>query len=105
MLPQSERVVSTSAALLTNKMGEDFRLASQTTAFEVAPTGIQHTTCTATIQGGKALYVEALTARTLSIYALDGRCVRTVNLQAGKNVIQLPNGVYIVDDTKVMICK
>ena len=105
MLSQAERLVSTSAALLTNKMGEDFRIASQTTAFEVAPTGIQHATSAAAIQGGKALCVETLAARPLSIYALDGRCVKTVALQAGKNVIQLPNGVYIVDDTKVMICK
>ena len=104
MLPAAERVVSTSATLLTNKMGEDQRLTPHASAFDVMPTGICDITQDASISGGKALYVEATQARTLSIYALDGRCVKALTLQPGLNTIPLPNGVYIVDNEKVMIC-
>lgn len=104
MLPVAERIVSTSAALLTSKVGEDQRLTAHTSSFDVTPTGISDVMQDIAIYGGKALHVEAAQARTLSIYALDGRCVKTVNLQPGVNTIPLPNGVYIVENEKVMIC-
>lgn len=104
MLPVAERIVSTSAALLTSKVGEDQRLTAHASSFDVTPTGISDVMQDIAIYGGKALHVEAAQARTLSIYALDGRCVKTVNLQPGVNTIPLPNGVYIVENEKVMIC-
>ena len=104
-LPESKRIVSTSAALLTNKVGEDMRLAAHSAQFDVTPTGIQHIGQEAVVRGGKMLYVESVSAQTLSIYAVDGRLIKTVDLQPGKNVIALPNGVYVVNDTKIMICK
>ena len=63
---------------------------------------VLHTTA---IQGGETLIVEAATAHTLAIYALDGRCVKHVALRPGKNTISLPNGIYIVENIKVTISK
>ena len=103
MLPESQRVVSTSSALLTHKMGEDRRLASHSARFDVAPTAIQGVTQTAVVRGGAVLTIEAATARELSIFAPDGRCVKTLMLKSGKNIIALPQGVYIVEGEKVMI--
>jgi hypothetical protein len=105
MLPEAQRVVSTSAVLLANRMGEDFRVGAQTTNFDVATTSIQDALHTTTIQGGETLIVEAATARTLAIYALDGRCVKKVALHPGKNTISLPNGIYLVENIKVTISK
>jgi hypothetical protein len=105
MLPEAQRVVSTSAVLLANRMGEDFRVGAQTTNFDVATTSIQDALHTTAIQGGETLIVETATARTLAIYALDGRCVKHVALRPGKNTISLPNGIYIVENVKVTISK
>ena len=105
MLPEAQRVVSTSAVLLANRMGEDFRVGAQTTNFDVATTSIQDALHTTAIQGGETLIVETATARTLAIYALDGRCVKKVALHPGKNTISLPNGIYIVENVKVTISK
>ena len=104
-LPETKRIVSTFAALLTNKVGEDNRLAAHSAQFDVTPTGIHNIDATTVIRGGDMLYVESVTAQTLPIYSVDGRCIKTVNIQAGKNTIALPNGVYVVNNTKIMICK
>ena len=104
-LPETKRIVSTSAALLTNKVGEDNRLAAHSAQFDVTPTGIHNIDNTTVIRGGDMLYVESVTAQTLPIYSVDGRCIKTVNIQAGKNAVALPNGVYVVNNTKIMICK
>ena len=105
MLPEAQRVVSTSAVLLANRMGEDLRAGAQTTNFDVATTSIHDVHHTTTIQGGEMLTIESATTRTIAIYALDGRCVRQVTLCPGKNTIHLPNGIYIVEDVKVTISK
>ena len=104
-LPEAKRVISTAAALLTNKVGEDSRLATHTAAFDVTTTGIQGVEETMVVRGGKMLYVESVIAQTLQIYAIDGRCIKTIDLQPGKHAIALPNGVYVVNDLKIMICK
>lgn len=105
MLATAERVISTSAALLTNKRGEDLRVAAQSAHFDVTTTGILPSTQTTAIRGGEALVVETVTARQLSVYALDGRCIKVIDLKPGRNTITLPNGIYIVDETKVTISK
>ena len=105
LLPAAQRVISTSAALLTNKVGEDQRVAAQSARFDVATTGIHTGTQTTAIRGGEALVVETVTARQIAVYALDGRCIKVVNLKPGINTITLPNGIYIVDETKVTISK
>lgn len=103
MLPEAQRIVSTSAALMTHKMGEDERLASHSAHFDVAPTAIQGVEQTAVIRGGDALRIEVATARELSVFAPDGHCVKSLSLQPGTHTIALPQGVYIVDGTKVLI--
>ena len=105
MLPEAQRVVSTSAVLLANTLGEDHRVGAQTTNFDVATTGIHHALHDTAIQGGETLIVESASARMLSVYGLDGRCVKKVALHPGKNTIELPNGIYVVENVKVTISK
>lgn len=103
MLPEAKRVISSSTALLTTKVGEDMRMASQSAKFNIGTTGIFDINQSTSVQGGDALYVETLTARTLGIYTLDGRCLKQMDLQPGKHNISLPEGIYIVDGQKVVI--
>lgn len=105
MLPEAQRLVSTSAVLLSNTLGEDLRVGAQTTSFDVATTGIHQAHTATAIQGGESLVVESTSARTLSVFGLDGRCVKKVALKPGKNSISLPNGIYVVEDVKVTISK
>lgn len=103
MLHEANRVISSSAVLLTTKVGEDKRMASQSAKFNIMTTGIHDVQQATAILGGDVLTVETLVARTLYIYTLDGRCVKQLNIQPGKHTINLPEGIYIVDGQKVIV--
>lgn len=104
MLAGDERIVSLSRATLVNRGGEDERLGCMSARFDMDATGIhQDAAAQQAVNGGKALYVESLTAGNVNIYTVDGRLVKVCKVEAGKNVISLPAGVYIVNQKKVVI--
>lgn len=50
------------------------------------------------------LTIEAATARTAQLYAIDGRLLRTLHLAAGRNTVDgLQPGLYLLDQQKVVI--
>ena len=49
------------------------------------------------------LIVETMTPSDISIYSLQGICVKTVHLEEGINKVALPTGLYIVDGRKIAI--
>ena len=47
--------------------------------------------------------IVAPTAQVVSIYGIDGTLVRTLSLVAGTTQLALPNGLYLVNNQKVMV--
>ena len=50
-----------------------------------------------------AVIVESNDICVVNVYALTGQMVRTVTVHEGKNVIDLPKGVYIVNNQRVIV--
>lgn len=50
-----------------------------------------------------AVVVECGVDTTVSIYAVTGKLVQQATMEAGKNIIALPDGVYIVNGNKVVV--
>ncbi|MCM1107632.1 MAG: CotH kinase family protein [Clostridium sp.] len=106
MIPQAERVVSISNSLMADTSGEDNRIAPRSTTFNLSTeTGIDETASSASysIRGGEALSVESTGAGQIRIYLTDGRLLRTCDIEAGFNRIELPRGIYIVNNEKIII--
>ena len=52
------------------------------------------------------IVISATAARTVSIYAVDGRLVERVSLKPGvKTAVSLHEGVYLLGNRKVAICR
>lgn len=51
---------------------------------------------------GNLLIIDSLEARSLNVSTLDGR-ILCFNINAGKNAISLPSGVYIADGKKIIV--
>ena len=50
------------------------------------------------------LHIKSDKPRYVSVYAVDGRCVRTITLSAGDNTVRgLNRGIYIVGNRKIML--
>lgn len=52
---------------------------------------------------GSVLVITAVTEGSVNIYNLQGNIVRTVTLSEGRNTIELPAGIYILEGIKVMM--
>lgn len=55
------------------------------------------------ITGGDCLTITLNDAKDIRIYSLDGRVVRELSLEAGTTTVELPAGVYIVENKKILI--
>ena len=102
-IAEDQRVVSLHTAMLVNASGEDERLVPCSAHFDMSLTGIDEALADAVVKGGETLLVETLKAGDLKIYTLDGRLFRTCPVAVGKNSIDLPAGIYVVNQQKVMI--
>lgn len=104
MIPSANRVVSISSAMLSTSQGEDCRLAPRSASFSLnATTGIEGQGATSSVSGGQAITVESLAPAEIHVYAVDGRLLRTVKADAGTTRIDMPQGVYIVNNQKVIV--
>ena len=53
---------------------------------------------------GGVLYIESNAARTIHIYNVSGRTVRTIEVQEGQNEVRgLGNGIYLLEGQKVIV--
>lgn len=50
-----------------------------------------------------AIVIEAAEAAVVDIFAVNGKLVQTVSLTIGKNVINMPAGIYVVNKNKVTV--
>ena len=103
MIPNEERVVSVSAGRLVTETGEDERLGKVSARFDMEATGIGNNLVQQTVEGGSRLAIESLGDGVVKVYTVDGRLVKHCKVKAGKNLITLPSGVYIVNQKKVVI--
>ena len=55
------------------------------------------------IRGGDCLTITLHDAKNVRIYSLDGRIVRELKLEAGTTSVELPAGIYIIENNKVII--
>ena len=102
VIPSRERVVSIEAATLTNALGEDLRLSPRSVPFHMETTGISPVEAVSA-EGGEALLLEVASPSEVAVYTLDGRLFRQLHLSAGRNHIELPAGLYIVNHQKILI--
>ena len=103
MIPEEQRVVSLCGATLVSKLGEEERLSSKSVSFDMDATGVTSALQTTSVSGGKVLTVESLTDGDVRIYSVDGRLFRVCSVNVGTNIINLPAGVYIVNQQKVVV--
>lgn len=52
---------------------------------------------------GSLMVIVASEARALAIYDINGRLAASLSLEAGRNTVELPAGIYVVAGVKVMM--
>lgn len=102
VLKTNERLVVLNDVLLTTADGDDHRVHAATTTFDLG-TGIDATSAVVRIEGGDALTVTTLESLPVAIYTADGRLVQTLVVAPGTTTVALPAGIYVVNNTKVII--
>ena len=68
----------------------------------------QSSSCQATnemkvINGKGQVTIETAEAMPIAIYALTGAQVRQIELVEGTNIIELPTGIYLIGNKKVVV--
>jgi hypothetical protein len=51
----------------------------------------------------KAIVIETPEVAVVDIFAIDGKLVQSVSLTAGKSLISVPAGIYVVNNSKVTV--
>lgn len=103
ILPENERSIKFTNALVVNTYNVEQRLGDVEAEFNVS-TGISAVDeAVLGVRGGEQLTISALTSQKINVYAVDGRLVRSLNVAAGTTVVELPAGVYVVQGEKVII--
>lgn len=104
LIPAAGRIVSISSAMLATAQGEDCRMAPRSATFSLhSTTGIARLGETCDVSGGQAITIESLQPSEVRIYSVDGRLLRTVQAAAGTTRIDMPQGIYIVNNQKVTV--
>lgn len=102
VVSEGERIVAFTDAYIATTDGDEHRLHNRTATFGLG-TGIDSQLAAAKIEGGHVLTITALEATTIDVCSADGRLVRTIDVQPGTTTIDLPAGIYLVGNTKVVI--
>lgn len=89
--------------MFVNSMGEDERTDSRSATFvHNELTGINDVTVSVT-QNGSTVTVSTGQKTAIPVYSTDGRIFRVMELNAGTSQINLPAGIYIINNKKVLI--
>ena len=99
-----ERKAWLSHGRVTEADGEEKRLASLQIGFEET-TGLDTAVPTLSIEGGRLLTITTLEETDVDVMTVGGICVQHLHLTPGEMRVELPDGVYIVGGTKVVICR
>ncbi len=89
--------------LFVSSLGEDERSLSRSADFCTNDLTGLNSAVSISQQEGNQLVLLSQTDTALPIYSVDGRIYRVYNLQAGKQTIALPYGIYIINKQKVIV--
>ena len=89
-------------AYAVDNNNEEVRFDDAKIAFSQS-TGISDVYATFSVKGGDCIKVTALEAQEIAVYSVDGRLVRKVRVNAGTTRIQVPAGMYIVGNNKILV--
>lgn len=98
-----ERTVALGGARLTTVDGDEHPLTGLSVSFEQTTGIISSYASTLHAAGGTCIVITALEEQDVTITSVDGRIVRTVHVLVGENVFDVPSGMYIVADKKVVV--
>lgn len=89
---------------VTTLDGEEHPLGSLSVSFEQT-TGMNGLSPSSTLHivGGKGITITALEKQDVVISTVDGRVYFTAHVHKGENYFEVPSGVYIVAEKKVIV--
>ena len=89
-------------AYAVDNNNEEVRFDDARIAFSQS-TGVSDVYSTFSVRGGDCIKVTALESQKIAIYSVDGRLVRKVRVKPGTTRIQVPAGMYIVGNNKILV--
>lgn len=103
LVPEDERSVTLSNILVVCEDGNtEQRLGNLDVSFDIS-TGMSAVEAAVSVRGGEDIVITLLSAKSVDIFSVDGRKVRSVEAPAGTTRISLPAGVYVVEGKKVLV--
>ena len=102
VIDENLRRIDICNAYAVNKANDEVRMNDASMLFNES-TGIEGIYATVSVKGGECVVITALEAQTVSIYSVDGRLVRKVNVTDGTTRVALPAGMYIVNGEKILV--
>lgn len=102
VIDENLRRIDICNAYAVNKANDEVRMNDVSMLFNES-TGIEGIYATVSVKGGECVVITALEAQTVSIYSVDGRLVRKVNVTDGTTRVALPAGMYIVNGEKILV--
>ncbi len=104
VVPEEERVISVSNALIIDEATDELRLNNVAASFGISTNIYDVTAPTASVKGGEGyITIAALQAQQVNVYGVDGRLVRCLNAAEGATRVELPAGIYVVLGSKVIV--
>lgn len=91
----------TNVLIMNNENGER-RINDFAANFSVG-TSISTPEVLVSVKGGDCLTISVTDTELINVYAVDGRLVKALRVDAGTTRVDLPAGIYIVKDKKVII--
>lgn len=102
VIDENLRRIDICNAYAVNKANDEVRMNDVSMLFNES-TGIEGIYATVSVKGGECVVITALEEQTVSIYSVDGRLVRKVNVTDGTTRVALPAGMYIVNGEKILV--
>ena len=102
VIEESARKIEICNAYAVDKANDEVRMDDVALLFTEA-TGVGDLYATVAVNGGECVVITALEAQSVAIYSVDGRLVRKLNVTEGTTRVALPAGVYVVNNTKVVV--
>ena len=103
LIPEDERSITLSNILVVCEVGNtEQRLDDLNVSFDIS-TGMSAVEAVVSVRGGEDVVITLLSGKSVDIFSVDGRKVRSVDAPAGTTRISLPAGVYVVEGKKVLV--
>ena len=102
VVEEDARVFEIVNAYAVDNNNEEVRFDDVKIAFSQT-TGISGLYATYSVKGGDCITVTSLEPQEIVVYSVDGRLVRKVCINAGTTRIQVPAGMYIVGNNKILV--